>query len=299
MLSRPQCLYVYLVLFLSAHCVLTRLSTSALWRTYPPNTNYGLIQHLHKAPILDLQWSLNSPLIYTASADHTIGYTDVTTGQRVRRLRAHRGIINALDRTMAAGAGVELLASASDDGTVKVWEGGEEGSKEAVASLEVGCPVTAIAFSLDGTQVFAGALDNEIHVGCSSLTTNCSLILMTNTIQVYDLRSQKEVYSLGGHTDTPISLSVSPNGHYLLAPSLSSTAIIHDIRPFAPAAGGRVHRALTGAPAGFENTLLRGAWSRDDGGRRVAVGGADRTVTVWDTDSGKVLYKVGYLIHTE
>jgi WD40 repeat protein len=54
-----------------------------------------------------------------------------------------------------------------------------------------------------------------------------------------------------------------------------------------------VHRALTGAPAGFESTLLRGAWSRDDGGRRVAVGGADRTVCVWDVDSGKVLYKVG------
>ena len=47
-----------------------------------------------------------------------------------------------------------------------------------------------------------------------------------------------------------------------------------------------------GAPAGFENTLLRGAWSRDDGGKRVGVGGADRTVCIWDVDSGKVLYKV-------
>jgi Prp8 binding protein len=118
-------------------------------------------------------------------------------------------------------------------------------------------------------------------------------------VQVYDLRTQKEVYALGGHTDTPVSLAVSPNGNFLLAPSLSSTTLVHDIRPFAPAAGGRVHRALTGAPAGFESTLLRGAWSRDDGGRRVAVGGADRTVCVWDVDSGKVLYKVGEVVHTE
>lgn len=49
---------------------------------------------------------------------------------------------------------------------------------------------------------------------------------------------------------------------------------------------------LGGAPAGFENTLLKGAWSREDGGRRVALGGADRTVTIWDVESGKVLYKV-------
>lgn len=49
-----------------------------------------------------------------------------------------------------------------------------------------------------------------------------------------------------------------------------------------------------GAPAGFEHTLLRGAWSKDDGGRRVAVGGADRMVCIWEVDSGRILYKVGF-----
>jgi Prp8 binding protein len=144
---------------------------TALWRTYPPNTNYALLAHLHKAPILDVHWSLSSPLLYTASADHTLGLTDSSTGQRVRRLRAHRGVVNALDRTLAAGAGVELVASASDDGFVKIWEGGAEGPREPVATLALGCPVTAVAFSADGTQIFAGALDNEIHVGPSVYPT--------------------------------------------------------------------------------------------------------------------------------
>lgn len=102
------------------------------------------------------------------------------------------------------------------------------------------------------------------------------------------------MYTLTGHTDTPTSLSLSPNGHFLLSPSLSSQTIIHDVRPFSPSPA-RVHRVLMGAPAGFENTLLRGAWSRDDGGRRVAVGGADRTVCIWDVESAKVLYKVRML----
>ena len=139
-------------------------TTTALWRTYPPTTNYGHLTTLHKAAILDLQWSLCSSLLYTVSADHTLLYTDVTTGQRVRKIRAHRGVINALDRTVAGGAGVELVATASDDKTVHVWEGGDEGSKQAVATLEVGSPVTAVCWSADGTQVFAAALDNEIHV---------------------------------------------------------------------------------------------------------------------------------------
>ncbi|KAL1716966.1 WD40-repeat-containing domain protein [Schizophyllum commune] len=243
----------------------------SLWRTYPPNTNYGLLQNLAKAPILDLQWSLCSPLIYTVAADHTLTYTDVTTGERVRKIRAHREIINALDRTMASGSGQELVATASDDGTVKVWEGGEEASKQAIATFEVGCPATAVCWSADGAQLYVGALDNEIHV--------------------YDLRKGEQVYTLTGHTDTPTSISLSPNGNYILSPSLSSLTIIHDVRPFSPTPT-RIHRILQGAPAGFENTLLRGAWSKEDGGRRVAVGGADRTVCIWDVETGKILYKL-------
>lgn len=110
---------------------------------------------------------------------------------------------------------------------------------------------------------------------------------------MYDIRKKAEVYSLQGHTETPTSLALSPNGAFLLSPSFSSQTIIHDVRPFAPSPS-RVHRVLHGAPAGFESTLLKGAWSKDDGGGRVAVGGADRTVTVWEMESGKVLYKVSY-----
>jgi Prp8 binding protein len=142
----------------------------ALWRTYPPNTNYSLLSTIHKAPVLDLQWSLFSPLLYSVSADHTLAYTDLATGQRVRKLRAHREIINSLDKTLAGGAGVELLATASDDGTVRVWEGGDEGGKDPVALFELGCPVTCVAWSEDGATIYAGALDNGIHVRLSPLS---------------------------------------------------------------------------------------------------------------------------------
>jgi len=243
----------------------------SLWRTYAPNENYGLLSNLHKAPILDLQWSLFSPILYTVSADQTLNVTDLTSGQRLRKLRSHRGIINSLDRTLAGGAGVELVATGADDGTVRVWEGGDEGPKSPVSVFEIGCPVTSVCWSADGSNIYAGALDNEIHV--------------------LDLRKNEQVYTLTGHADTPTSLSLSPNGQFLLSPSFSSQTVIHDVRPFSPSPA-RIHRVLMGAPAGFENTLLRGAWSKDDGGRRVALGGADRTVCIWDVESGKVLYKL-------
>ena len=91
-------------------------------------------------------------------------YTDVATGERTRKIRAHRGIINTLDRTMGGGAGIELVATGSDDGTVKIWEGGHEANKQSVATFELGCPVTAVCWSADGSSIYIGALDNEIHV---------------------------------------------------------------------------------------------------------------------------------------
>lgn len=65
---------------------------------------------------------------------------------------------------MAGGAGVELVATASDDKTVKIWEGGDDGSKHPVATFEMKCPATSVCFSADGANVYIGALDNEIHV---------------------------------------------------------------------------------------------------------------------------------------
>lgn len=104
--------------------------------------------------------------------------TDVTTGQRYRRIRAHREIINSVDRTMAGGAGTELVATGSDDGTVKIWEGGEDAGKYPVATFEVGCPVTAVAWSADGANVYIGAIDNEIHVRSLSFFHTHSLLLI-------------------------------------------------------------------------------------------------------------------------
>lgn len=148
---------------------LTPARRTALWKTYAPNTNYGLLGALHTAPILDVHFSAVHPLLYTASADHTLGVVSLASGERIRRLRAHRGIVNSLDRTVSGVAGGELVVSGSDDGTVRVWEGGDEGAKAPVKVWEVGCPVTAVCWSADGAVVYAAAVDNEIHVSARAV----------------------------------------------------------------------------------------------------------------------------------
>ncbi|KAJ7575272.1 WD40-repeat-containing domain protein [Mycena floridula] len=212
----------------------------SFWRVYPLNTNHGSLSNMTKALILDFQSSLYSPMLYTVGTDHNLCIIDVTTSQRIRRICAHREIMNSLDRTMA---GVLASVTASDDKTVQ----------HPAATFELKCPAIPVCFNADGANVYIGALGNEIHF----------------------TRSMRFC-----HTNTPTSLSLSPNGHFL-SPSLSSQTLIHDVRLFS-SSPTRVHRSLQGAPTGFENTLLR----------EVTVGGADRMVCIWDVESGRLLYKL-------
>lgn len=105
-------------------------------------------------------------------------------------------------------------------------------------------------------------------------------------LQVYDLLRKEIVFSLRGHTNTITSLALSPSGSLLLSTSMDDSVRIWDVQPFAPepAPGQegnvRLHRTLSGAMSGFENLLIKAAWSHD--GRKVATGGGDRTCTVWE-----------------
>lgn len=49
-------------------------------------------------------------------------------------------------------------------------------------------------------------------------------------------------------------------------------------------------KTYDGAPTGMEKNLLRASW--DTEGRKIAAGSGDRTVVIWDVNSGKLLYKL-------
>jgi len=56
-------------------------------------------------------------MIFTASTDKTCGVFDVQTGERIKRFKGHTTFVNSCS---PARKGPELLASGSDDGSVKV-----------------------------------------------------------------------------------------------------------------------------------------------------------------------------------
>ncbi|KAI1906996.1 hypothetical protein LOZ53_005066 [Ophidiomyces ophidiicola] len=232
-----------------------------LWRTYGQCENYGSMTG-HKGAILDLHWSRDSRIIFSASADMTIASWDLESGQRIRRHVGHEEIINCLDLSKR---GQELLISGSDDGYIGIWDPRQ---KDAIDFFETSMPITAVALAEAGNEIYSGGIDNDIHV--------------------WDIRKRSIVLSMIGHTDTITSLQVSPDSQTLLSNSHDSTVRTWDIRPFAPA--DRNIMTYDGAPTGLEKNLIRSSWSHN--GEKIAAGSGDRSVVIWDTKSAKVLYKL-------
>ena len=200
---------------------------------------------------MDLQWSRDSRALFSASADMTLGSWDVETGERVRRHVGHEEIINCLD---ISKRGQELLISGSDDGSIGIWDPRQ---KDALDYLQTELPITAVALSEAGNEIYSGGIDNTIHT--------------------WDIRKKAIVYSMTGHTDTITSLQISPDSQTLLSNSHDSTVRTWDIRPFAP-----TNRQ--------EKNLIRASW--DPKGEKIAAGSGDRSVVVWEAKTGKLLYKL-------
>ncbi|KAI9735405.1 MAG: hypothetical protein M1818_006411 [Claussenomyces sp. TS43310] len=232
-----------------------------LWRTYGQCENYGVLTG-HKGAILDLHWSRDSRVLFSASADTHLASWDLETGLRIRRHVGHEEVINCMD---VSKRGEELLISGSDDGYIGIWD---PRTKAAVDFIPTEFPVTAVALAEAGNEIYSGGIDNDI--------------------KVWDTRKKAVVYSMLGHTDTITSLRVSPDSQTLLSNSMDSTVRTWDIRPFAPT--DRHVRTFDGAPAGMEKNLIRASWDAD--GKKIAAGSGDGTGVIWSNDTGKLLYKL-------
>ncbi|KAK0386657.1 hypothetical protein NLU13_6492 [Sarocladium strictum] len=232
-----------------------------LWRTYGDCENYGVLNG-HKGAILDLQWSRDSEIVYSASADMHLASWDLTSGTRIRRYVGHEEVINTMD---ISRRGEELLISGSDDSTIGIWD---PRSKHAVDYIQTEFPITAVAISAAGNEIYSGGIDNDIRV--------------------WDLRKKAVVYSMLGHSDTVTSLRVAPDSQSLLSYAMDSTVRTWDIRPFAPTE--RHIRTFDGTTAGIEKNLLGCSW--DPEGKKIAAASGDGTVLVWSNDNGKLLYKL-------
>lgn len=169
--------------------------------------------------------------------------------------KAHDGPI--LD--LAINPEGSLMATASEDGTVKIW-GFLGGYAAWVSGIEpvhtINEDSISLAFSPDGTHLATGAPDGEVHV--------------------WDARDGRQLVSLVGHTSYIHDLTFTPEG-YLITGSEDTTIRIWDPKP-----AGELF-TLT-SPQPVQELAI------SPNGKYITAGLEEQTILVWERASGQLLY---------
>ena len=87
-----------------------------LWRTAGDCYNYDVFKG-HGNAVLDLDWSWDGSIVFSASTDKYGAAWDAATGARLKKLRGHSSVVNSI---AASQRGPHLACTASDDTTVRV-----------------------------------------------------------------------------------------------------------------------------------------------------------------------------------
>jgi eukaryotic-like serine/threonine-protein kinase len=192
------------------------------------------------------------------------------------------------------------LATASWDGTAKVWDAAD--GREILTLAGNTGQVNAVCWSPDGRRLATASWDGtakvwdaangrlqitlEGHTGrvwsvsWSPDGTRLATASEDGTARTWDTTDGRHRLILKGHAGYVVSVSWSPNGTRLATASWDETARVWD------AADGRERSTLKGH-AGHLNSV---AWSPD--GRRLATASWDGAVKVWDAADGRVQFTV-------
>ncbi|MFE9839095.1 helix-turn-helix domain-containing protein [Streptomyces sp. NPDC005551] len=202
------------------------------------------------------------------------------------RLTGHRGPVNGV----VFGPGRRLLASASSDGTVRLWDvATRRGAGKLVGHR---APVRSVAFSADGRSLASASSDATIRLWSVSGRTQTAVLTghqgavravafspdgrtlasggEDGTVRLWDTRTGRQTAQLKQHSGEVLALAYAPDGSRLASAGADHRVLLWD---------PRILRA-TGVLGGHSGDVLAAAFSPD--GRLLATGGADRTVRLWD-----------------
>jgi WD40 repeat protein len=215
-------------------------------------------------------------------------------GPLLRTLIGHGGWVQAVALTPDG----QWVVSASDDGSLKVWDLDTGAELRTLSSPT--SPVNAVAVMPDGRRAVSGSEDGTLRIwnleeGIQQRTLAChagpvySVALTPDgqraistsrdrNLKVWDLSRGTELLTLTGHTDWVRGVTVSSDGRVAVSASEDRTLRVWNL-----ASGCALH-TLTGHQGWVDGVAVTG-----DGQRAVSAS-ADGTLRVWDVNNRTTLH---------
>ena len=189
--------------------------------------------------------------IASASEDRTVRLWNVSTGESLRILHGHTGMVSSV--TFSPDG--QIVASGSADLTVRLWDVNTGQCLKIFSGHNH--QVRSVAFSPDG-QTIASASDDQ-------------------TIRLWQVSTGQVLRVLSGHTSPVWAIAFHPDGKTLASGSHDQTVRLWDINT------GQCLKTLQG-----HNSMV---WSVafHPNGHILASGSGDPTVRLWDTDTGQCI----------
>jgi WD40 repeat protein len=209
----------------------------------------------HDHGVTSASFSPDGKTVVTGSFDETARVWNAATGDEITILKSDSGQwldadIKIPSHVLAASFSPDgkCVATASDDGTVRLWDSVTGAEKAVLRGHDDG--VTAVSFSPDGKRVLTASSDQ--------------------TARMWDTATGAEIAVLQAHTRGLNAASFSPDGKRVLTASDDQTARLWDTTTGAEIAVLHAHEGIaTGA-----------AWHPD--GRRIITAGNDGVTRIWD-----------------
>jgi WD40 repeat protein len=195
--------------------------------------------------------------------------TEIATGGTDQKLRLWnladgniRGEITVTDPKILAIAyrlDGKSLAVAGLNGIITIYD---HESKQAIRNWDAGMgQISSLAFNSDGSRLGAGTLD-------------------TNDAKIFDTNTGKEILTLSGHTNNPVSIAFNKDGTRIVTSGRDSTARLWD------ALSGKLLLTLSG----HTSTVTSAHFSPD--GQLIVTSSPDGTIRVWDAVNGKKIITI-------